>query len=116
MSELRPPLPPYNQQTAIQKVRAAEDSWNTCDPNRVCLAYSPQSRWRNRSEFLVGRPAIVDFLTRKWSRELDYRSSKSFGRSRTVGLPFALPTSGTTRAVSGSGRTATRTGTSTLRV
>jgi nuclear transport factor 2 (NTF2) superfamily protein len=76
MSEMRPPLPPFNHETAIQKVRAAEDSWNTCDPNRVCLAYTPESRWRNRSEFLVGRPAIVDFLTRKWSRELDYRLIK----------------------------------------
>jgi nuclear transport factor 2 (NTF2) superfamily protein len=76
MSETRPPLPPYNYETAIQKVRAAEDSWNTCDPNRVCLAYSPDSRWRNRSEFLVGRPAIIDFLKRKWSRELEYRLIK----------------------------------------
>jgi uncharacterized protein len=76
MSETRPPLPPYNYETAIQKVRAAEDGWNTCDPNRVCLAYSPDSRWRNRSEFLVGRPAIIDFLKRKWSRELEYRLIK----------------------------------------
>jgi uncharacterized protein len=76
MSEIRPPLPPYDQETAIQKVRAAEDSWNTCDPNRVCLGYTPESRWRNRSEFLVGRHAIVGFLTRKWSHELDYRLIK----------------------------------------
>jgi nuclear transport factor 2 (NTF2) superfamily protein len=76
MPETRPPLPPYNYETAIQKVRSAEDSWNTCDPSRVCLAYSPDSRWRNRSEFLVGRPAIIEFLKRKWSRELEYRLIK----------------------------------------
>lgn len=76
MSENRPPLPPFTRESAIQKVRVAEDTWNTCNPSRVSLAYSPQSRWRNRSEFLVGRPAIVDFLTRKWSRELDYRLIK----------------------------------------
>lgn len=76
MSETRHPLPPFTRESAIQKVRAAEDSWNTCDPNRVCLGYSRESWWRNRSEFLVGRPAIVEFLTRKWSRELDYRLIK----------------------------------------
>lgn len=76
MSETRPPFPPFTRKNAIQKVRAAEDSWNTCDPNRVCLGYSRESWWRNRSEFLVGRPAIVEFLTRKWSRELDYRLIK----------------------------------------
>ncbi len=62
MSETRPPLPPFTEETAIQKVRAAEDAWNGCDPARVALAYTPDSRWRNRSEFLVGRVAIVAFL------------------------------------------------------
>ncbi|MCA7120380.1 MAG: nuclear transport factor 2 family protein [Acidibrevibacterium sp.] len=76
MSETRPPLPPFTEETAIQKVRAAEDAWNGCDPARVALAYTPDSRWRNRSEFLVGRVAIVAFLTRKWARELDYRLIK----------------------------------------
>jgi uncharacterized protein len=76
MSDTRPPLPPFTRETAIQKVRGAEDGWNTCNPERVSLAYTPDSKWRNRSEFLVGRPAIVGFLTRKWVRELDYRLIK----------------------------------------
>jgi uncharacterized protein len=76
MSENRPPLPPFTRETAIQKVRGAEDGWNTCNPERVSLAYTSDSRWRNRSEFVIGRPAIVALLTRKWSRELDYRLIK----------------------------------------
>jgi uncharacterized protein len=72
----RPPFPPFTQETAIQKVRRAEDAWNTRDPERVSLAYSADSQWRNRSEFLTGRDAIVQFLTRKWSHELDYRLIK----------------------------------------
>ncbi|WP_428493580.1 DUF1348 family protein [Rhodopila sp.] len=72
----RPPLPPFNLETARQKVRGAEDAWNSRDPDRVCLAYTEDSRWRNRSEFFQGRPAIVAFLTRKWTRELDYRLIK----------------------------------------
>ena len=74
--ELHPPCPPFNRETAVQKVRAAEDGWNTRDPKRVSLAYSEQSRWRNRSEFATGRKEIVDLLGRKWSRELDYRLIK----------------------------------------
>jgi uncharacterized protein len=76
MSENRPPLPPFTLETATQKVRAAEDSWNSCDPERVSLGYTTDSYWRNRAEFLHGRPAIVAFLTRKWVRELDYRLIK----------------------------------------
>jgi nuclear transport factor 2 (NTF2) superfamily protein len=72
----RPPLPPFTAETAILKVRAAEDGWNTRDPAKVALAYTPDSRWRNRGEFLQGRPAIEAFLTRKWNRELDYRLIK----------------------------------------
>jgi len=74
--EQRPPLPPFTRETAIQKVRLAEDAWNTRDPSRVALAYTADSRWRNRAEFLQGRGAIVDFLTRKWARELEYRLIK----------------------------------------
>ncbi len=74
--ELHPPCPPFELETAIQKVRAAEDGWNTRDPARVSLAYSKESRWRNRSEFVLGREEIVAFLARKWSRELDYRLIK----------------------------------------
>ena len=72
----RPPLPPFDRDTAIKKVRLAEDGWNSRDPKKVSLAYSIDSSWRNRSEFVVGREAIVQFLTRKWSRELDYRLIK----------------------------------------
>ncbi len=76
MSESRPPFPPFSRETAIQKVRAAEDGWNTCNPEKVSLAYSPDSYWRNRSEFIKGRAEIVGFLTRKWQKELDYRLIK----------------------------------------
>ncbi len=76
MSDVRPPLPPFTRETAIQKVRAAEDGWNSRDPKRVSLAYTVDSRWRNRAEFPVGRDEIVEFLTRKWNRELDYRLIK----------------------------------------
>ena len=72
----RPPLPPFTRETAAQKARMAEDAWNTRDPQRVSLAYTEDSHWRNRAEFLVGRPAIVEFLTRKWARELEYRLIK----------------------------------------
>jgi len=72
----RPPFPPFSSESATQKVRMAEDAWNSCDPERVALAYSTDSRWRNRSEFLQGRNEIVAFLKRKWARELDYRLVK----------------------------------------
>jgi nuclear transport factor 2 (NTF2) superfamily protein len=72
----RPPLPPFTEETAIQKVRAAEDGWNTRDPASVVLAYTHDSRWRNRAEFPCGRSEIEAFLTRKWMRELDYRLIK----------------------------------------
>jgi hypothetical protein len=73
---LRPPVPPFTAETAAQKVRTAEDGWNSRDPTRVALAYTPDSEWRNRAEFLKGRPAIEAFLARKWGRELDYRLMK----------------------------------------
>jgi len=72
----RPPLPPFTRETAAQKVRGAEDAWNMRDPERVALAYTEDSRWRNRAEFPVGRAQIVEFLKRKWNRELDYRLIK----------------------------------------
>ena len=72
----RPPLPPFTRETATQKVRMAEDAWNTREPERVALAYTEDSRWRNRSEFFAGRDAIAAFLQRKWARELDYRLIK----------------------------------------
>ena len=72
----RPPLPPFTEETARQKVQAAEDAWNSRDPDRVALAYTLDSQWRNRSEFLTGRDEIRAFLTRKWQRELDYALRK----------------------------------------
>ncbi len=77
MSDQRPPLPPFDLDSAIQKVQAAEDAWNTRDPHHVSLAYTPDSAWRNRDQFLTGRPAIIEFLTAKWERELDYVLRKS---------------------------------------
>ena len=73
---LRPPLPPFTAESAAQKARAAEDAWNSRDPERVALAYTEDSVWRNRAEFITGRAAIVAFLRRKWARELDYRLIK----------------------------------------
>ena len=72
----RPPLPPFNAESAVVKVRKAEDAWNSRDPQAVALAYTEDSRWRNRAEFIHGRAQIVEFLQRKWARELDYRLIK----------------------------------------
>ncbi|MFJ5711320.1 DUF1348 family protein [Streptomyces sp. NPDC093105] len=77
MSESRPPLPPFTAETAAAKVQAAEDAWNTRDPQRVALAYTPDSWWRNRDRFLVGREAIVAFLTEKWEKEQEYALRKN---------------------------------------
>ena len=77
MTESRPPLPPFDAQTAAQKVQGAEDAWNTCDPHRVSLAYTVDSVWRNRDQFVKGRDEIVAFLTEKWNRELDYALRKN---------------------------------------
>ena len=87
----RPPLPPFTLETATQKVRMAEDAWNTRDPARVTLAYTADSRWRNRAEFLEGRAAIEAFLRRKWARELDYRLIKELWafRGNRIAVRFA---------------------------
>jgi len=77
----RPPLPPFTRESAIQKVRLAEDAWNSRDPEKVSLAYTPDSRWRNRAEFISGREEIVAFLRRKWARELEYRLIKELWTS-----------------------------------
>ncbi|MFD0482023.1 nuclear transport factor 2 family protein [Kineococcus sp. GCM10028916] len=77
MRSVRPPLPPFTHETALQKVQAAEDAWNTRDPLKVSLAYSEDSVWRNRDTFVTGRAAIVELLTAKWARELDYALRKS---------------------------------------
>jgi nuclear transport factor 2 (NTF2) superfamily protein len=89
--ERRPPLPPFTEASAIEKVRLAEDGWNSRDPGRVALVYSPDSRWRNRAEFVNGRDEIVAFLTRKWARELDYRLIKELWAftDRRIAVRFA---------------------------
>ena len=87
----RPPFPPFTEETATQKVRMAEDAWNGRDPAKVALAYTPDSKWRNRAEFFDGRAEIEAFLTRKWNRELDYRLIKelwTFGGNR-IAVRFA---------------------------
>ena len=91
MSDLKPPLPPFNADTARQKVRMAEDAWNSRDPDRVVQVYTEDTRWRNRAEFPVGREAVRAFLQRKWAHELDYRLIKelwAFGGPR-IGVRFA---------------------------
>lgn len=76
MENKRFPLPPFTFETALQKVQAAEDAWNTRDPEKVCLAYTPDTEWRNRTDFVNGREAVKQFLKRKWERELDYKLKK----------------------------------------
>ena len=91
MTEDRPPLPPFTLETATLKVRRAEDGWNSRDAERVALAYTADSQWRNRAEFLTGRAAIVAFLQRKWTRELDYRLVKELWafRDDRIAVRFA---------------------------
>lgn len=89
--ESRPPLPPFTFETAVQKVRAAEDGWNNRDPQKVAMAYTAGSQWRNRAEFVTGRDEIVGLLTRKWNRELDYRLIKEIWAfsSHRIAVRFA---------------------------
>ena len=91
MDAPRPPLPPFTPESAAQKVRLAEDGWNTRDPERVALAYTPDSVWRNRAEFCQGREAIAAFLRRKWAREIDYRLIKELWafRDNRIAVRFA---------------------------
>ena len=90
-NEVRPPIPPFTEDSATEKVRLAEDAWNSRQPERVALAYTPDSRWRNRAEFIAGRDEIVRFLRRKWNRELDYRLIKELWafRQNRVAVRFA---------------------------
>ena len=91
MEESRPPFPPFNEETAIQKVRAAENAWNLKNPEKVSLAYTADSQWRNRSEFISGREQIRIFLQRKWAKELDYRLIKELWafRDNRIAVRFA---------------------------
>ena len=108
----RPPVPPFSEKSATQKVRLAEDAWNSRDPARVVLAYSVESRWRNRSEFIDGRPAIAAFLKQKWDRELDYRLIRSCGLSVIIVSQCVSPMNGTTLWTIGSAVTEMRIGNS----
>ncbi|NJD34830.1 MAG: nuclear transport factor 2 family protein [Betaproteobacteria bacterium] len=89
--ETKPPVPPFTEETAKQKVRLAEDAWNTSDPNRVVLVYTADTRWRNRAEFPVSRDEVHQFLTRKWAKELDYRLIKELWAcaGNRIGVRFA---------------------------
>ena len=91
IDEIRPPLPPFTPETAAQKARAAENAWNSRDPAKVSLAYTPDSRWRNRTDFLQGREDIRAFLQRKWAKELDYRLIKEVWdfRDNRIAVRFA---------------------------
>lgn len=90
-TESKPPLPPFDIEAAVQKVRLAEDAWNSRDPDRVSLAYTVDSVWRNRSEFVYGRDQIVSFLQRKWNKELDYRLIKELwiAQGNRIAVRFA---------------------------
>lgn len=110
MSESRPPFPPFTEESALQKVRAAEDARNTRDPQRVALAYTPDSVWRNRDVFVTGREEIVRFLTAKWERELDYALRKSLWGSAGTASRSGSSTSATTRPANGGAATATSPG------
>ena len=108
----RPPLPPFTRETAAQKARMAEDAWNSRDPVKVSLAYTEDSRWRNRSEVFEGRPNIVAFLTRKWAKEHDYRLIRISGRSTATASRCGFSTNGMMAQGSGIAPTATSSGNS----
>jgi uncharacterized protein len=112
VSESRPPFPPFTEETALQKVQAAEDAWNTRDPHRVASACTPDSVWRNRDLFVTGREEIVRFLTARWERELDYALRKSLWDSAGTVSRSGSSTSGTMRPASGGAATATSCGSS----
>src|SRR5213082_2225820 len=95
------PVPPFSSETAIMKVRMAEDAWNSRDPHRVSLAYTEDSRWRNRAEFINGRAEIVAFLSRKWNKELDYRLIKEMWTVIEFFIPFAAEKCDDFRAANG---------------
>jgi uncharacterized protein len=109
----RPPLPPFTMETAAQKVRMAEDAWNTRDPARVALGYTEDSKWRNSAEFLQGRAAIEAFLTRKWHREFDYRLIKELWAFRDNRIAVRFAYEWHDDSATGAAATATRTGNST---
>ena len=113
MADDRPPYPPFTLETARQKVQAAEDAWNTRDPERVSKAYSEDSRWRNRDTFVTGRAEIVAFLAGKWDRELDTRCASRSGALMTTGSRSAFSTSHMTPTANGGAAMGTSCGSST---
>ena len=113
MSETKPPLPPFTAATAAEKVQAAEDAWNTRDPERVARAYTVDSAWRNRDLFFAGRDEIVAFLTQKWARELDYALRKNLWCFTTTESPCASSTRAAAATEDGGAATATSSGSST---
>ena len=94
--EQKLPLPPFTMETALQKVQLAEDAWNSKDPEKVCMAYTPDSEWRNRTDFINGREAIKAFLKKKWEKELDYRLKKNSGDLEKTVWQCGLNMNGTT--------------------
>ena len=109
----RPPLPPFSEQSPREKVQAAEDAWNSCDPERVALAYTEDSQWRNRDEFFQRRDAIRDFLRRKWEREQEYRRKKELWSFHDNSISVRFEYESRDPMVSGGAATATSTGNST---
>lgn len=101
MQTKRYPLPPFSLETALQKVQAAEDAWNTRDPEKVCLAYTLDTEWRNRTEFINGREAVKQFLKRKWEKELDYKLKKELWGFRENRMAVRFSTNGTITTASG---------------
>jgi uncharacterized protein (TIGR02246 family) len=112
---MRPPVPPFTEETARQKVQAAEDAWNTRDPEKVAAAYTEDSQWRNRDEFVTGRPAIVEFLRRKWDRELDYALRKDLWAFTDNRIAVRFQYEAGIRRGSRGAATATSSGSSTTR-
>jgi nuclear transport factor 2 (NTF2) superfamily protein len=104
------PLPPFNKEDAIKKVRMAEDGWNNQIPEKIAIAYTVNSKWRNRSEFVNGRPQIVKLLEKKWQKEQDYRLIKELWPTQTIASQFVLPTNGMMKMATGFAPTAMRTG------
>ena len=110
MEKKRLPIPPFTLENALQKVQAAEDAWNTKDPDKVCMAYTIDTEWRNRTEFINGREEVKQFLKRKWEKELDYKLKKELWGFRETGWLSVLNTSGTTIPGNGLGVMATNSG------
>lgn len=109
-NEIRHPLPPFTRESAIEKVRLAEDGWNGRNPEKVSMAYSKDTHWRNRAEFITSRDEAKAFLERKWAKELEYRLIKSCGRIRIIAFQCGMPMNGTMILETGFAHMAMKTG------